>query len=82
MIFYFGLVFVLRARSEHRALKYGYKSQFKLVHQGGEECLIYEEAVSKNNSGGLNVKGQPKLIIKYLQTTATRNVLFQCINYT
>ena len=81
LILYFGLVFVLRARSEHRALKCGNKSQFKLVQQGDEECLIYEEAVPKNNSGGLNVKGQPKLI-KYLQTTATRNVLFQCINCT
>ena len=51
MVFMAGLYFALRSGDEHRRLTF---SSVKLVEKPGcASCLVYTEAASKNNPGGL-----------------------------
>lgn len=56
MVYMAGLYFALRSGDEHRQLKF---SSIRLVEKPGcTPCLVYTEASSKNNPGGLKQKGR------------------------
>ena len=59
---YFFIVkfFGLRARMEHRGLRYGFRSQIQVVGEGSAEKIIYKGDVSRNNGG--RIKYSPKKI--------------------
>ena len=59
-----GLYFALRRESEHRQLN---NSDIEVVERPGEVAyVVYNESISKNNSGGLkNRKVKPKSVVQY-----------------
>lgn len=63
LIYHFGLHFALRARQEHRNLKYGNDSQISLHRdENGIERLKYVENFSKNKNFGITSSRQePKV---------------------
>ena len=57
VVFLIGLVLMLRGKKEHCNLRrFGCDSQFEFSHnEDGVECIIFtEDALQKNNQGGLN----------------------------
>lgn len=54
LVYLMGVQFALRAGKEHKALRVGPRSQFKLKQdKGGKTYLEYTEDTSKNNQGGI-----------------------------
>lgn len=54
LVYLMGVQFALRAGKEHKALRVGPRSQFKLKQdKSGDMYLEYTEDTSKNNQGGL-----------------------------
>ena len=53
VLYSFGIHFALRAGSEHKSLRVGELSQFKIIIDNGKKILRYQEHASKAQAGGL-----------------------------
>ncbi|CAC5358886.1 unnamed protein product [Mytilus coruscus] len=69
LVYLIGLNFALRGGQEHRDLKGGNSSQFQINEKNGSKCLIYTEAKSKADQGGIKHKNvKRKSVVAYQNT--------------
>ncbi|XP_052086492.1 transcriptional regulator QRICH1-like [Mytilus californianus] len=69
LVYLIGINFALRGGQEHRDLKGGNSSQFQINEKNGLKCLIYTEAKSKADQGGIKHKNvKRKSVVAYQNT--------------
>ncbi|CAC5423579.1 unnamed protein product [Mytilus coruscus] len=69
LVYLIGLNFALRGGQEHRDLKGGNSAQFQINEKNGSKCLIYTEAKSKADQGGIKHKNvKRKSVVAYQNT--------------
>jgi integrase len=82
ILYLIGIHFGLRARKEHRQLRFGNNSQFQILgdHVTKQSVLRYTEDCQKTRNGGLHERNiEPKVIDRY-ETDNPHNIVkvFKC----